>query len=104
MTTAKEHKLGKYTLTYDMNALCAAEEQVGPLPALMVDPVRAGSVKTIRSLVWAGLIRKHDVDMNEAGDIIDEVGLALAAKAVQDALQKAYPQKSGDGEGKPTAG
>jgi len=103
MTTSKEHKLGKYTLTYDMNALCAAEEQVGPLPALMVDPVRAGSVKTIRSLIWAGLIRKHDVDIAEAGDIIDEVGLEVAAKAVQDALQKAYPQNTGDGGGKPKA-
>lgn len=99
MTSAKEHTLGKYTLTYDMNALCAAEEQVGPLPALMVDPVKAGSVKTIRALIWAGLLRKHGVSMDEAGDVIDEVGLDVAAKAVQDALKKAYPQGEDTGSG-----
>lgn len=104
MSSAKEYTLGKYTLVYDMNALCAAEDELGPLTSLLTDPEKAGSVKTIRSLIWAGLIRNHKGTIEEAGDVIDEVGLEEAANAVRAAMQKAYPQGgTSDETGKPKA-
>lgn len=103
MAASKEYSLGKYKLVFDMNALCAAEDELGPLTSLLTDPKTAGSVRTIRSLIWAGLIRNHPSSLEEAGDIIDEVGLEEAANAVRAAMQKAYPQEGSSEEGKPPA-
>jgi len=69
----RTHPLGDYTLCYDMNALAELEEIVGPLPALLVNTAHARSIKSQRAFVWAGLIRKHDVSIAEAGDIIDKL-------------------------------
>jgi len=100
----KEYQLGKYTLVYDMNALCEAEEKVGPLGLLLSDTAAAGSLKTIRSLLWAGLLRNHKVTLEEAGQIADELGIAEASAGVKAAILKAYgTDTSGEeGSGKPT--
>lgn len=100
----KEYQLGKYTLVYDMNALCEAEEKVGPLGQLLADPAAAGSLKTIRSLLWAGLLREHNVTIDEAGKIADEIGIAKASDGVKAAILKAYGSDTDGkaGSGKPT--
>lgn len=98
-----EHRLGKYTLVYNMRALRAAEEQIGPLPAIMADPFKAGSATTVTVLIWAGLRQNHACTMDEASDIIDEVTLGKAAEIMAAALRATYPTDKGKKTGKPPA-
>lgn len=104
MPNIKEHKVGDYTLVYDFDALESAEEHVGPLAELLVDPIKASKFKTIRVLFWAGLRRKHEIDMDKIGPIVDELGLTKVSQAIQVAMKKAYPQLNPDDPGgKPKA-
>lgn len=89
-----EAQLGDFTLAYDFNALCDAESVVGPIGAAMGE-IAKGSFTTIRALVWAGLKKHHGKTLDEAGDIIAEVGFAPAAEAVSAAMQNAFPDTKG---------
>lgn len=103
MANIKEHTLGKYTLVYNFDALDAAEEKIGALAALMMDPVAASSMKTVRVLLWAGLRFKHKIPIDKIGPIVDEIGIEKVSNAIKTAMEKAYPQSKGDSEGKPKA-
>jgi len=63
MAGVKEHSLGNYTLVFDFKALYSAEEELGPLPALMMDPLKAASVRTTAVLLKSGLDRKHGLSL-----------------------------------------
>lgn len=99
----KSIKFGKHVLTFDFNALVEAEEHVGPLSRLVTDPHRAASFKTVRALIWAGLLAENpDITLKEAGDICQEVGVEQSANAVKEALVKAYGvQEDDEVEGEP---
>jgi hypothetical protein len=92
----------KYTLVYDMNTLCEAEDVLGvKIPALTVS-LAEGDVgfKTIRGLVWAGLQEKHECSVREAGTIISDAGMDPVMAAVQKALTAAFPS-AGEGVNPP---
>jgi hypothetical protein len=87
----------KHKFVFTTNALCAFEDVSGMSIAGIVDPSRAG-VKLMRQLVWAGLIHE-DISMDEAGDLIDAVGMVKISELVGKAMEKAFPEA----EGKPQA-
>lgn len=89
-----EAQLGDFTLAFDFNALCDAEGVVGPIGAAMQE-IAKGSFTTIRALVWAGLKKHHGKSLDEAGEIIAEVGFGEAAEAVSAAMQSAFPEPKG---------
>ena len=72
-----------YKLRYDLNAVCAIEEELDT-PISQIGELEA-SAKTVRGLLWAGLqsyhpeLSKHDVgrligvtDMGEVGEMISK--------------------------------
>jgi len=85
-----------YTLHYSTNALCELEslagESVMRIAAQMADSdgVRLGMV---RNLIWAGLRDHHpEVTVEDAGRIMDALGLDKAGSLVAEAFILAFPQ------------
>lgn len=94
-----ESKLGDYTLAFDFNALCMAEDEVGPIGEVMQD-VQKGSFKIVRALAWAGLQKHHKLTLIETGDFIQEQGFDKVAVAVGEGIQAAFGKgDEGKGEG-----
>lgn len=87
-----------YTLLLDFNALCDLSEE---LPDLMSGGQELTDPRKIRTVFHAGLKRHHpDVSLENAGDIIQAVGVATAAEL----LGKAFEASFGSEVGKPDAG
>lgn len=83
----------EWTLKWGTEAMCEAEDMTG----LTMDQIgQSSSAKVMRALVWAALKQHHDVTLQDASAIIDEVGAeqigALLTKASNMARAK---QKGG---------
>jgi len=92
MSSGKSVPFGDYKLEFNFNAMCDAEEVLGPLPELARDRVRFEAAKTVRALLWAMLLEHHpETTLKEAGAIVEKVGLDKADAAVNAAFVKAYP-------------
>lgn len=77
-----------YVLRYDLNAVCALEDELGGAEAFQ-DAVAAPNTKTIRLLVWAGLQARHpDVDLKTAGALF--ATMAEAAAVVSKAVEASF--------------
>lgn len=79
-----------YELIFDANALVEFEEQsginLGGIIETFSDPKQM-SMKFVRSMLWAGLQRKHpETTIEQAGDILSDAGMEEAMKAVQEAF------------------
>lgn len=97
MSSGKSVPFGDYKLEFNFNAICEAEEILGPLPALVKDRKAFEAAKTVRALLWAMMLEHHpDITLKQAGTIIEEVGLDKADAAVQSAFVKAYPDAFND--------
>lgn len=94
-----EATVGDYRLVFDFNALCLAEEYTGPLGVAM-ESMGAGSLKTIRALFWAGLQRNHAMSIEDAGGLVQEIGVdeisAAIAKGIESAFAKSPKPKKGN--------
>lgn len=78
-----------WTLLLDINALCEAEDELG----VKVHELAQPGLKAIRALLWAGLQRhQQGVTITQAGDIIQAVGMALAAEIVGEAFTLTFPE------------
>lgn len=84
-----------YTLKFSSNAICELEERLNKsLNVIVTDLER---LSTLRALLWAGLrANMPDVTMAQAGDIIDQAGIAAATEIIGRALSAAFPPPSGD--------
>lgn len=91
--TAGEHS---FTLAFPINSIIALEDRLGfgvtQLGNQMQDGARMGMIRT---MFWAGLIAHHDVSEEDAGDLIDLVGITESADLVGRALALAMPSKGG---------
>lgn len=89
-----------YILLLDFNALCDLE---GELPGLMDGTAEIKSPSAIRAVFHAGLQARHPgVGIREAGDIIQDVGLAEAGDLVRRSFEASFPAaKGGEGEPRP---
>jgi hypothetical protein len=77
-------------LRYSFNALCRLEERAGAdLSEVISRSLKPGSQYTaIRLLMWAGVA---GITLEEAGDIIEEVGRAEAERLITEAIKLAFP-------------
>lgn len=84
-----------YALVFDLNAFAELEGALGeplerPLHRLLARQV---ALRDVRALVWAGLRARHpDVSLQEAGDLLAEVGLRPALSGLVPALIAALPK------------
>lgn len=87
-----------YTLVFDINALCLAEEALGmEVDELLARYSGGTSARLVRGLVWAALQAKHPCSLAEAGAIISEVGFVEAKATLEKALLLAMPvQEEGE--------
>lgn len=88
-----EAMLGEYKLAYDFNALCKAEEELGPMGKAMAR-IEEGSLSTVRALVWAGLQKHHPMTIEQAGEAVEAVGFDKASEAISKAMSAAFPDQS----------
>lgn len=96
-------------LRFDVNAMCRLEADFAGLPidrvAERLQPATGmPTITDIRAAFRAGLVGGATLD--EAGEIMSEVGIAEAGRLIGAAMQLAFPdaaQAEGAGGGKPTA-
>jgi hypothetical protein len=95
--------LGEYTLEYDFNALCVAEEHVGPLGEAM-QKMSTGSLTIVRALFWAGLQKNHpEMTLNQAGNIAQQYGFETVGEAVGKGIESAFAEApKGNGAAAPS--
>lgn len=91
-------------LRFSTNALCRLEERAGKSLQDVLAETAEGGRRTVafRLLMWAGL---GDVTLEDAGEIMDEIGMAETDRIIAAALRAAFPPPSeGDaGNGAATA-
>lgn len=81
------------SLCYDLNALIALEEIDGTVNEVM-EKLQKGSLKAVRSLLWAGLLREDpDITMQQVGAMIDMNSLPIIAEAITKAVEGAMPEQ-----------
>jgi len=85
-----------YTLAFPINSLIALEERLGCGIVNIGDQLNAGATMgTIRALFWAGLIANHNLTEADAGELMDEIGLAEAATLAGQSLSQSMPSAGG---------
>jgi hypothetical protein len=83
-----------YTLVFNFNAMCALEGQVGADFATIVTSMRPTH---LRALMWAGLQKYHrGVTIDQAGDLVDALGIVEAMRIVGEAVTAAFPAPEAD--------
>ena len=76
---------------------------IGAVAALFSDEQKV-EMRIVRALVWAGLKDQHkDLSLDDAGNIIDEIGLGNMMRKIQLGLLSAFPPPSEDGANPQTA-
>ncbi len=100
-----------FRICYDVNALCAIEEESGrafteilaELPSSKEEAqTKQVRFSTIRLLLWGGLMRHHGLSLAQAGDVLSEHDLSAVTAALVKALSSSMP--SGKGTGTAQAG
>lgn len=85
-----------YTMRLSVNALCHLEEATGkPVNQVMAELQNGADIKlgTLRQIVQASLVDQHnEVDLNKAGDIMEEAGVAIVVDKLTEALLAAFPE------------
>jgi hypothetical protein len=102
----------RHLLRFDFNALCRIEEDFGAGMAdiagrLQGQPGKPPRLSDIRLAFRAGLGTGYTVE--QAGDLIGEIGAERAATLIGEALQRAFPDREAGATGsrrggKPRAG
>jgi len=107
LVVGKGESATTYTLQFDPNAFCIAEETLAPLTTDdILEVIRSGKVgfRIVRALVHAGLQESHPCHLVRAGEIIAEAGAAAAKMAMLEGIAAAFRGASGgDAEGEATA-
>jgi len=88
-----------WRLKFSTNAICELEDLLDePLSVTaekMNDP-KTAKIKTLRAVLWAGLVDGHEgITIRQAGEIMDEAGAALVGEKIGEAFQIAFPQTEG---------
>ena len=86
------------TLRFSTNAMVLFEDTHDvPFTRVMEYFERAGqgdiSFKAMRALLYAGLSDEHDISLEQAGELIDEIGFAVAMEKVAEAIMLAFPEQ-----------
>lgn len=91
-----------FQLVYDVNALCAIEDVLDKSVLEVMTTIKGmPKLGLVRALLWGGLRRYHeDLSLSDAGDLVMAAGMGPALKVVQEGIQAAFPQPTGDAKGK----
>ena len=83
---------------FTTNAICRLEERAGKsLQEVLADTAEGGRrTVAFRLLMWAGL---GDLTLDDAGDIMDDIGLAEVDRIIAEGLKLAFPAKEPSAEG-----
>lgn len=95
-----------YTLVFDINALCAAQDVVKiDLDAMLEELASFRNISLLRAMLWAALLRNHpSVSLMQVGDIIGEAGMQQSFGAVLKAVAAAFPPPDGSALPNPPIG
>jgi len=88
----------EYDLKLNFNAICAFEKASGKgFLSFQNNLARNGALsmefQDIRALLWAGMIWKRDVILEQAGDLINEDNIGEILTAITQAITEAFPSK-----------
>lgn len=88
-------------LRYDVNAMCRIEDELAMPIAQILESLNGNgvSIKTIRTIFACGLVPAHGVD--DAGAVMDEIGIADASEYIGKAFQLAFPEGKKEGKANP---
>jgi len=104
----------EWSMRYTTNSMVEMEDELElPTPELMymLEEGRLG-FKTIRTMIWAGLIHQfdnedgtYDLSLRSAGEVMDKFGFDVVVDKMTQALELQFPEESGEesGEEKPKA-
>jgi hypothetical protein len=83
---------------FTTNAICRLEERAGKsLQDVLADTAEGGRrTVAFRLLLWTGL---GDLTLDDAGDIMDDIGLAEVDRIIAEGLKLAFPPKEPSAEG-----
>lgn len=72
-----------YVLDFGSNAICRMEEQTGEYYGAILEQLRSPTCKAkyVRAWVWACLTDRPDLTIEQAGDILDDIGGASVVLA-----------------------
>ena len=89
----------EYKLVYDLNAFAELEELYGEIEEAM-DALERGSIKAIRAILWAGLLRENSDSQGNAlltprqvGAMLDIADLARITEPLGQALKESMPEE-----------
>lgn len=84
-----------WTLAYDINALCRVEERLGIESAQEFQRTlnEKLSFRTLRALFCCGL--SPDATEEQAGEIMQEMGIDAMSSMIRETIQAAFPAVSG---------
>jgi len=95
----------EYVLRYDVNALCEVESAAKDNILAVLTRLQDGtppSFTTIRLLLWAGLRSgRPEMRLEDAGSIIQEVGLQTAVEAIGEAFTASFVPPGADASPNP---
>jgi hypothetical protein len=80
----------EYTLVYAVNSMRAFEKETG-LNGMAIEPEKI-SFTVLTALVWALLLEKHKLTMDQAGQVIDAAGFQDTIAAVTNAINLKFGQ------------
>lgn len=89
-----EENVKALTLVFDANALCEVEDATGLGMEAIVSKMgdrKSASVSFARALLFGAARRNHKLTLEEAGDVISEVGFAPVMEAIYKAMTAAMP-------------
>lgn len=91
-----------FTLRFDTNALISLEDRLDAPISKIGEVLSTGiSVRTLRSMLWAGLLANHKLTEEETGRVMDLIGLERAGELAAEALTKAMPRAEGESSARP---
>ncbi|SFR40488.1 hypothetical protein SAMN04488005_1507 [Yoonia tamlensis] len=88
-----------YDVRVTTNAMVRYQDHSGEsfLDGIAALQTSQSDVRRMRNLFWAGVSHIEDMTPEKAGDLMDEVGFAVALEKVSEAAALAFPQPS-DGD------
>ena len=96
-----------YSLRFTTNSICELEDHFGQPISQVVEAMQDGKgvgMKMIRGLVWGALIDQHpDMDLKEAGAVLDAAGQDAVMEKVGLAMQRFFPDREEGKENPPKA-
>lgn len=79
-------------MKYDLNAFAELEDMYGS-PQKAMDALEEGSFKSLRALVWVGLLHDEpELTEREVGSWLDLNNMKMIAEKIGEAINKAMPK------------